>query len=103
MAASPPGETDARAGTQRRDAGRRVTPQLDAIFARLNAGENLADVCRHESPRLGVTPGQILKFIVLVVEQQRRLAEDNRPSGGFPVMPPKPAAAIPAEPVNPGQ
>lgn len=83
------------------DVARRITPHLDAIFARLNAGEKLTDVCRAEAPRLGVTPGQILKFVLLVVEQQRQLAQNNRPTGGFPVMPPKPVAAIPVEPVEP--
>lgn len=85
------------------DVARRVGPQIDAIFKRLNNQEKLEVVAHEFAPKCGVTPGQIVRYIQLVARNARQNAEDNKPTGGFPVMPalpikmPPPLPAIPIE------
>ena len=92
--ATPPIVTDAVA--------QKLGPKIDEIFNRVNEGENLNDVAREIAPLVGVTPGQVVKFVALVAQNAR--AHISPPTGGFPVLPPKlppppplPVRAIPID------
>jgi hypothetical protein len=92
--ATPPIVTD--------EVGQRLGPKLDEIFGRLNRLEDLSAVARDIAPGCGVTPGQVVKFVALVMQSARQPAVSNPPTGGFPVLPPRvpppvPVRAIPVE------
>jgi hypothetical protein len=77
----------------------RVFPRAPEIFDRLNQREELGDIARDVAPQIGVTPGQLALYIGFLARQHAAVAQAQRPTGGFPVMP-APTAA-PAAPTPP--
>jgi hypothetical protein len=62
----------------------RIVPHGDAIFGRLNRGETLDFVAAQTAPQAGVTPGQVVMFVLYVAQQA---PAPQPPTGGFPVLP----------------
>ncbi len=58
------------------------------VFQRVQAGEEANEVARQVSPEIGLTPGQVLKCMVTLVQhqqtQQQLLRQQH--TGGFPVI-----------------
>jgi hypothetical protein len=80
----------------------RLAPHFGPIVQRVNAGEDLVSVAQQLAPTIGgVTPGQIVRYVIAVAQHQRAQAAANPPTGGFPVipLPPQPQAPLPAIPV----
>jgi hypothetical protein len=91
MPAVPPG---ARVPQLDQAAIHMLLPRVEEIFARLNAGESLESVATNiASSAGGVTPGQVLLFAAHVAQQAA--AQQQRPTGGFPVVMPATAPAAP--------
>jgi hypothetical protein len=73
----------------------KLQPLTSAMFDRLNLGEKLEAVATDVAAKTGVTPGQVIKYLVAVSQQNKQTPH----TGGFPVLPPKSAqAVIPLEP-----
>jgi len=82
MPAVPPG---ARVPQLDAAAFERLVPRVDEIFSRLNAGESLESVATNVASAAGdLTPGQVLLFVAHVARQAG--AEQQVPTGGFPVI-----------------
>jgi hypothetical protein len=65
----------------------RVYPKMGDIADRLNRGEDLADIAREVAPLVGVTPGELLMYVVSFYRsQQSQPAPVAQPTGGFPVI-----------------
>jgi hypothetical protein len=80
----------------------KLVPRVDEIFSRLNAGESIESLATNVAGAAGgLTPGQVVLFIVHVAQQQQALAQQQAPTGGFPVV--MPAAAPTAPPPLPAQ
>lgn len=66
----------------------RIYPRMGEIFERLSRGEPLEAVARDLAPKLNVTPGELLVYVVHVVQANRQppAAVTPPPAGGFPVI-----------------
>jgi hypothetical protein len=62
--AAPPQLTD--------DVFKKLKGHTSAIFDRLNGGEDLALVAADVGPRAGVTPGQVVRYTVAVIEAAKK-------------------------------
>ena len=74
-----------------------LLPRVEDIFGRLNAGESIESVATNVAGSAGgVTPGQVLLFIAQVARQAA--AQQQPPTGGFPVVMPTATAPPPLQP-----
>jgi hypothetical protein len=73
-----------------------LKPFAQKIAEKLNAGVALAEVATDIAARARVTPGQVVKYVVALSQQNR----PQPPTGGFPVLPAKPLEVIPLEGSN---
>jgi hypothetical protein len=84
----------------------KLDPYLQQIFDRLNANEDFAALAIAMAPSIGVTPGELVTYVLMVIEHQRQQAYQQQmyqrqaafqQMQGLPVvMPPPIAAAAPA-------
>lgn len=67
-----------------------IQPFTDEIFGRINQNEPLDSVCQAMAQQIGVTPGQVWRFVMLVVEASKQQQRTQPPPGprGFEVLPP---------------
>jgi hypothetical protein len=86
---------DAKVPSLMPDVLARLQPKTGQIFARLNQNEPLEQVARDVSRMTSATPGQVVKYVIAVAQQQRQPVQP--PTFGFPVQPAMPLPALPAE------
>lgn len=96
MPTAPPG---ARVPFVTNEVAQRIEPHVADLFARLNAGQDLTVVAREMAPAAGVTPGEIVTYVIMVVAHQRQQQQQQRQvvapppmTHGFPVVMPPPVA-----------
>ena len=77
----------------------KFAPHSNAFFKRLNEKEEVNDLARSMAPTIGLTPGQILKCALEIMQQARLQAQSSRPTGGFPVIPIQQAKPVPPVPI----
>jgi hypothetical protein len=77
----------------------KFAPHADEFFKRLNEKEEINDLARAVAPKIGLTPGQIIKCAAALAQQARLQQQQNRPTGGFPVIPIQQAKPIPVVPI----
>ena len=65
-------------------AAAKIDPYIGEVFARLNANEALATVARDVAGKCGATPGQIVKYTMMVAQSQQQ--QRQPPTHGFPVI-----------------
>lgn len=102
MPAVPP---DARVPTLTQDVIAKLARQQAELVGRMNKGESMDAVAPDIARRAGVTPGQVVKYVQYLIQQQR---QQHAPPAvqktyGFPVQPAsaQPLPAIPLEPLDP--
>lgn len=81
MPAVPPG---ARVPHMDEEIFSRFLHRADEVFQRIQQGENASDVAKAIAPQIGITPGQVLKSMVMLVQHrqvQTHLQEQNRAAG----------------------
>lgn len=83
---------DARVPMLTDDAVARLNPVAGELVSRINGGEPMENVARNLATRVGVSPGQVVKYLVALAQQQRPAPQ---PTYGFPVQQVAPIPAIP--------
>jgi hypothetical protein len=65
----------------------RIGPHANQLISRLEAGQDLNDLAREVAQQAGVTPGEVVLFVIHLAEQQRGQAAQmvTAPAMGFPV------------------
>lgn len=69
----------------------RFVPYAETVFGRVNKGESLVDVAKDMSPKVGLTPGQIIKCILQLIEFQKQHEAAQAAQQAAPIAPPAPA------------
>ena len=100
---------DARAPVLTEDAVARMRPHTDELIRRLNGDEDLVTVAGDVAPRAGVSPGQVVRYVVALLEHQQHQAAleaqaqgyayGQQPTYGFPVVQQPQAEAQPPQQV----
>jgi hypothetical protein len=70
-----------------------LRPFAGTIADRLNTNEQLVDVANDIARRARVTPGQVVKYVIALSQQNRQQPR----TGGFPVVQNKPMPVLPIE------
>ena len=79
---------DARIPVLDQEAINKLGPVTDELIGRLNQKEAMADVARDLARRTGVTPGQIVKYVIALSQRPASPPPQAR-TYGFPVQPVK--------------
>jgi hypothetical protein len=100
MPAVPP---DARVPELTADVIAKLGRVSSELIERMNRGETLETVAPDFARRTGVTPGQVVRYVQYLIQQQRQrhVPPPVQKTYGFPVQPAQPLPPIPLEPTDP--